>query len=194
MEEAKQLAIASGASPDSITIQSEYISERSLLRATATGNLNFDISTKNRKEIDYNKARLLASELFGVDQGINTVFNMKNYFVFSCKIEKKKLFFKPTIKKSVLVLDKYGQIRLSIDNAIVLVGRPELVSDRIDALIRQLTTKGSISENLAPQVHILDDIKITDFSSLTAPEIVVRAVKNELKKATTSDVAAIIKL
>jgi hypothetical protein len=43
-------------------------------------------------------------------------------------------------------------------------------------------------------VHILDGVKLMDFSSLTAPEHVSKAVRDELKKAATKEVAAIVRL
>ncbi|MGI0024576.1 MAG: hypothetical protein ACREA4_05460, partial [Nitrososphaera sp.] len=48
--------------------------------------------------------------------------------------------------------------------------------------------------DLSPQVHILDGVKLMDFSSLTAPEHVSKAVRAELRKAASRDVAAIVKL
>jgi hypothetical protein len=43
-------------------------------------------------------------------------------------------------------------------------------------------------------VHILDGVKLMDFSSLSAPEHVSKAVRDELSKATTENVAAIIRI
>jgi hypothetical protein len=194
MEEAKDRAIASGASSDSITVQSEYLSERSLLRATAIGNIALDIGTKNTEEIDDSKAKIIAAELFGTNKGVDHIFRMKKYYIFGCETEKKNWFFKSRKRKSVVVLDKYGRIRLSIDNALVFIGSPELVSCKIDDLLNGFDQKISKSQDLAPQIHLLDDMKIVDFSSLTSPESVSKAVKNELEKVTTNNVAAIVKI
>jgi N-methylhydantoinase A len=194
MEEAKDRAITRGASSDSITVQSEYISERSLLRATAIGNIALDIGTRNIEEIDDAKAKIIATELFGTNKGVDHIFRMKKYYILGCEIEKKNWFFKSRKKKSVVVLDKYGRIRLSIDNALVFNGSPELVSCKIDDLLNGFNKKISKSQDLAPQIHLLDDMKIVDFSSLTSPESVSKAVKNELKKVTTNNVAAIVKI
>ncbi|HZE78350.1 MAG TPA: hydantoinase/oxoprolinase family protein [Nitrososphaeraceae archaeon] len=194
MEEAKDRAIARGASSESVTVQSEYVSERSLLRATAIGNITLDIGTKNIEEIDDAKAKIIATELFGINEGVDHIFRMKKYYIFGCEIEKKNWFFKSRKKKSVVVLDKYGRTRLSIDNALVINGSPEMVSRKIDDLLNGFDQKISKSQDLAPQIHLLDDMKIVDFSSLTSPESVSKAVKNELKKVTTNNVAAIVKI
>ncbi len=117
---------------------------------------------------------------------------MENYHVFACEIYKRKLFLKSR-KQSVLVLDKFGRVRLSIENAVIFNGTPKEVADEIDFLL--LRSNGNPSSNdLAPQVHILDGVKIVDFSSLIAPEQVSRAVRYELENVSNQQVTAIIKL
>jgi hypothetical protein len=189
-EEVKKAALDRGAMPESITIQSEYVSERSVLRVTAMGNVSLDIGTANAQEINDSDAHVLACELFGVNEGVQRIFDMKNYHVFACEMSRKKLFLKSK-KQPVLVLDKYGRVRLSVDNAAIFNGAPDDVADRVDELLRDHRDSG---KDLAPQVHILDGVKLMDFSSLTAPEHVSKAVRDELKKAAATDVAAIVRI
>ncbi|HEY1249282.1 MAG TPA: hydantoinase/oxoprolinase family protein [Nitrososphaera sp.] len=189
-EKVKKAALDRGAMPESITIQSEYISERSVVRVTAMGNVSLDIGTTNAKEIKEEEAYVLACELFGINNGVKRVFDMKNYHIFACEMSKKTLFLKSK-KQPVLVLDKYGRVRLSIENAAVFIGSPDQVAEKVETLLRNHADSG---KDLAPQVHILDDVKLMDFSSLTALEQVSKAVRDELKTATTKDVAAIIRV
>lgn len=189
-EQARKVALERGALPESLTIQSQYVSERSILRVTATGNVSLDIGTTNAQEIDEHEAHVLACELFGIAEGVQRIFDMKNYHIFACEMSKKKLFLKAR-KQPVLILDRYGRVRLSVDNAAIFNGSPEEVADKVDALLHK---NGSDSGDLAPQVHILDGVRLMDFSSLTSPEHVAKAVRDELKKASTSQVAAIVKL
>lgn len=91
----------------------------------------------------------------------------------------------------MLVLDKDCRVRLSIENASIFTGSSEEVSDRIKNLLKQHANSG---KDLAPQVHILDGIKLMDFSSLTAQEHFSRAVHDDLKKANTKNVAAIVRV
>ena len=189
-EQVKKRTLDRGALPESITIQSEFISERSLLRVTAMGNVSLDIGTTNAQEINEEEAHVLACELFGINEGVQRVFDMKNYHIFACEMSRKKLFLKSR-KQPVLVLDKYGRVRLSVQNAAIFNGSPEQVADRVDSFLKQHRNGGN---ELAPQVHILDGVKLMDFSSLTAPEHVSKAVRDELKKAATKEVAAIVRL
>ena len=154
------------------------------------GNVSLDIGTTNAQELSDQEAHVLACELFGITQGVQRIFDMKNYHIFACEVNKKRLFLKAR-KQPVLVLDKYGRVRLSVDNAAIINGSPDEVADSIDSLLHK---HGSDSSDLAPQVHILDGVKLMDFSSLTAPEHVSKAVRDELKKASVAQVAAIVKL
>jgi N-methylhydantoinase A len=190
-EQVKMAALERGAMPESITIQSEYISERSVMRVTAMGNVSLDIGTTNAQVLKKEEAHILACELFGISEGVKRILDTDSYHIFACEINKKILFLKSKKQQQVLVLDKYGRVRLSIENASIFTGSPEDVSDRIKNLLKQHANSG---KDLAPQVHILDGIKLMDFSSLTAQERISKAVHDELKKANTKNVAAIVRV
>jgi N-methylhydantoinase A len=190
VNEVKEAAIERGAHPESLSLQSSYISERSLLRATASGNISLDISSSKKREINEEEARILACELFGMSEGVNRIFDMENYHVFACEINKRKLFLRSK-KRPVLVFDKYGRVRLSVDNATVLNGTPNEVLEKLHILLESEKRVDKYSD-FAPQIHILDGSKIVDFSSLTAREQILQAIKDELRSTTTEQVAAVI--
>jgi N-methylhydantoinase A/oxoprolinase/acetone carboxylase beta subunit len=124
-EQVKKAALERGAMPESITIQSEFISERSIMRVTAMGNVSLDIGTTNAQEIKKEEAHVLACELFGIREGVKRILDTDNYHIFACEINKKMLFLKSKKQLQVLVLDKYGRVRLSIENASIFTGSPE---------------------------------------------------------------------
>jgi N-methylhydantoinase A/oxoprolinase/acetone carboxylase beta subunit len=190
-EQVRKAALERGALPESITIQSEYISERSVIRVTAMGNVSLDMGTANAQEIKREEAHDLACELFGINEGVRCILDTDNYHIFACEMNKKMLFLKSKKQQQVLVLDKYGRVRLSVENASIFTGSPEQVADRIKSLLKQHARSG---KDLAPQVHILDGVKLMDFSSLTAQEHISKAVHDELKKTTTQNVAAIVRV
>src|SRR4029079_11235231 len=123
IQEVEQIAISKGALPESISTQSEYINEKSLLRVTVYGNMNLDVGSNDRKEIDDEEAEILACELFGINEGVQRIYDMKDYYIFACEIHKKKLFLKSK-KQPVLVLDKYGHVKISVENADIYSGSP----------------------------------------------------------------------
>jgi hypothetical protein len=191
-DEVKQSALNRGVSPESLVIESQFISERSVLRAIATGNVNLDIGSSNSEVIDEEQARILACELFGINQGLQKLYDMKNYHVFACEINKKKLFLKSK-RRPALVLDNHGRVKLSIDNASIINGSPGEVASKIDTMLNQ-SEESNNNVNLAPQVHLLDGTKIVDFSSLTSRDHVSKAIRDELEKSTSAEIVAIIKI
>jgi N-methylhydantoinase A len=191
MRMVKDAAIVRGAIPESLSLQSSYIPERSVLRATASGNISLDIGSSRSKEIDEEEARTLACERFGVSEGVNRIQNMQNYHVFVCEVIKKKMFLRSR-KRAVLVFDKYGRVRLSADNATILSGTPEEVLESLHYLLNQSEMRIRNSSGLAPQIQILDGSKIVDFSSLTARDHVLQAIRDELSSTATERVAAVV--
>ena len=192
VNEVKEAALQRGAHPESLSLQSSYISERSLLRATASGNISLDIGSSKKREISEEEARILACELFGMSEGVNRIFDMENYHVFACEINKRKLFLRSK-KRPILVFDKYGRVRLSVDNATVLNGTPNEVLEKLHILLESEKQVDKYND-FTPQIHILDGSKIVDFSSLTAREQILQAIKDELRSTTTEQVAAVIRI
>jgi N-methylhydantoinase A/oxoprolinase/acetone carboxylase beta subunit len=185
IQEVEKIAISKGALPESISTQSEYINEKSLLRVTVYGNMKLDVGTNDTKEIDDEEAEVLACELFGINEGVHRIFDMKDYYIFACEIHKKKLFLKSK-KQPVLVLDKYGHVKVSIENADIYSGNPREMKQKIQSLIND--------HELAPQIHIVDGKRILDFSSLSSTAHVLKAVTEELNKTVNNQVTIIIKV
>ncbi len=191
IQEVEKNAISKGALPESISTQSEYINEKSLLRVTVYGNMKLDLGTaQDTKEIDDEEAEVLACELFGINEGVHRIFDMKDYYIFACEIHKKKLFLKSK-KQPVLVLDKYGHVRISIENADIYSGNPKEMKEKIQSVIKD----HDLSKNeLAPQIHIVDGKRILDFSSLSSTAHVLKAVTEELDKTVNNQVTIIINI
>jgi len=191
IHEVEKIAISKGALPESITTQSEYISEKSILRVTVNGNMKLDVSAKDAKEIDDEEAEVLACELFGINEGVHRIFNMKDYYIFACELHKKKLFLKSK-KQPVLVLDKFGHVRVSIENADIYSGSPQEMKEKIKSLVNR--DGGFSKDDLAPQIHIVDGKRILDFSSLSSTAHVLKAVTDELDRTVNNQVTIIIKV
>ncbi len=230
MDEVKDLALAKGALPESITIQSEYVSDRSVLRVTATGNMSLDIGTANSREISNNEAEDIAKKLLGTASGPNsrdpgdgirdvTVkridFNVKNYHIYECEKKVKTLFgyISRSQKKqiSILILDKFGRVRLSLSGVkiikgtkldvltdlLTLLGSPLGPSEGHDSIKKDKfhhsrNTKGK-HWDLPPQIHLLDDIRLIDFSNLTSSDNLSKVIRDEVQKSSSKHILAVIK-
>ncbi|MGB9168052.1 MAG: hydantoinase/oxoprolinase family protein [Nitrososphaeraceae archaeon] len=188
IDEIKKRALERGAAPESISIQTEYINERSLLRATASGNVELDIGKNNKRELNFAEVENIAIKVLGSNE-VKQILNMKNYYGFTCEIIKKNFFVKVR-RTPIVILDKLGRIRLMLENAEIINGTRDLKSN-IESLVYKFSNKNK--DDLAPQIHILDDVKIIDFSSLSSPDHLIEAIKKEFDKLTVEAVTIIIK-
>ena len=104
---------------------------------------------------------------------ITSAFETDHYFVFSGNITTKKLMLKKN-KQSVIVIDKYGREKLNLGNAKIIDGD---VSDIVSGIDKSLSSDADI----APQVYLLNELKLVDFSGLTSKSHIIDAVKKELE-------------
>ena len=177
------MLVDKGAVPESVVINSEYISEKSLLRVSAIGNVELD-STDNSKNIfTLNDAKKRASEIIEISEDlIDLSFETDHYFVLTGHIEIKKLFSKKN-QHHILVLDRYGKPKLSLKNGKLFQGGKLSVMEDLDDFLE------SRHSEIAPKVYLLNDLKLVDYSSLTSASHILDGVREELSD---SDRAAIL--
>ncbi|HKR73639.1 MAG TPA: hydantoinase/oxoprolinase family protein [Candidatus Nitrosocosmicus sp.] len=185
--EIKEEAMRKNASPDSLSVQSEYVSDRSILRVTAIGNVTLDLNNNGSKELSEEELFGIAKDLFQYHGNVSLEHKLGNYYIYTNSYKHKKLFFN-TNKQSILVLDKYGRVRLSLDNGRLIPHSSTMLISDLPSII----SKFSNNSDLSPTVHLLDGFQLLDFSSLNANEQVIQAITEQLNKI-NSDVLLIIK-
>ena len=180
------MMIDRGAVPESIVINSEYVSEKSLLRVSATGNVELD-STENAKNVfTLAEALVRASEMMEISKDlVELSFETDHYFVFTGHVSEKKLFSKKN-RHHILVLDRFGRQKLSIKNGKIFQGGKISILEELDDFLE------SRSNEIAPQIYLLNNLKLVDFSSLTSASHILNAVQQELDN--TEKAAIIVEL
>ena len=178
-----QIMIDRGAVPESIVINSEYIAEKSLLRVSATGNVEMDSADNAKNVFTLDEAKNRASDTMELSSDlVDLTFETDHYFVFTGHVSEKKLFSKKN-RHHVLVLDRFGRQKLSIPNAKIFQGGKISILEELDDFLE------SRNNDIAPQVYLLNNLKLIDFSSLTSISHILNAVQGELD---SSEKAAII--
>lgn len=185
--EVKDEAIRKNASPDSLSVQSEYVNDRSILRVTAIGNVTLDLNNIGSRELKQEELMETAKNLFRNSGDITLVYKLGNYCIFTNTYQQKKLLFKIK-KQSILVLDKFGRVRLSLDNGKLIHDFSTKMSTNLPSIISRFSS----DSDLSPNVHLVDGFQLLDFSSLNANGQVVQAIREQLDKV-NSDVLLIIK-
>ena len=173
------IMIEKGSTPESISVDSVYIPEKSLLRVTAFGNVELDNRLTAKNIFSKDEAMDRATDISDIPKDkINLEFETDHYFVFSGTITTKKLMMKKS-KKPVIVIDKYGREKLSFGNAKIIDGD---VSDIVSGLDKSLSSDSDI----APQVYLLNELKLIDFSGLTSKSHIIDAISKELKSVSNA--------
>ena len=168
------IMIEKGSTPESISVDSIYIPEKSLLRVTAFGNVELDNRLTAKNIFSQDEALQRAVEITEIPkENINLTFQTDHYFVFTGNVTTKKLIMKKN-KQSVIVIDKYGREKLRLKNSKIIEADS---SDSISNLDKSLSSTGDI----APQVYLLNELKLIDFSGLTSKSHIIDAVKKELE-------------
>ena len=168
------IMIEKGSTPESISVDSIYIPEKSLLRVTAFGNVELDNRLTAKNIFSQDEALQRAVEITEIPkENINLTFQTDHYFVFTGNVTTKKLIMKKN-KQSVIVIDKYGREKLSLKNSKIIEANS---SDSTSNLDKSLSSTGDI----APQVYFLNELKLIDFSGLTSKSHIIDAVKKELE-------------
>ena len=144
------------------------------MRVTAFGNVELDNRLTAKNIFSQDEALQRAVEITDIPkENINLTFQTDHYFVFTGNVTTKKLIMKKK-KQSVIIIDKYGREKLSLKNSKIIEANS---SDSISNLDKSLSSTGDI----APQVYLLNELKLIDFSGLTSKSHIIDAVKKELE-------------
>jgi N-methylhydantoinase A/oxoprolinase/acetone carboxylase beta subunit len=177
------IMVDKGAMPESIVINSEYIPEKSTLRLTAIGNVELNSSDTVKNVFTLDEARLRASEIINISENlVELSFETDHYFVFTGHIEVKRLLSKKN-KHHILVLDRYGRMKLSIKNGKIFQGGKISIIEELDDFLE------SKNSDIAPRIYLLNDMKLIDYSGLTSPSHIINAVKQELGDSKSAIIA-----
>ncbi|GKS67616.1 hydantoinase [Nitrosarchaeum sp.] len=177
------ILVDKGAIPESIMINSEFVSDKSTLRVTAVGNVELDSAETSKNIFTLQDAKKRTSEIIGIPENlIEMSYETDHYFVFAGHIEVKKIFSKKT-QHHVLILDRYGKPKLSIKNAKIIQGGKISVLEELHEYL------GSKHSEIAPKIYLLNDLKLVDYSSFINSSDIVNAIEGDLNG---SEKAAII--
>ena len=171
------MMIDRGAVPESIVINSEYISEKSLLRISATGNVELDSSDNAKNVFTLDEALSRASEIMEISKElVELSYETDYYFVFTGHVSEKKLFSKKN-RHHILVIYRFGRQKLSIKNGRIFQGGRISILEELDDFME------SRSSDIAPQVYVLNNLKLIDLSGLTSASHIINSVQEELSGA-----------
>ena len=180
------IMVDKGATPESIVIDSQYIPEKSLLRVTAIGNVELDSIDTTKNVFTLQEAKTRASEILQISEElIDLSFESDHYVIFYGHVAEKRFFSKKN-RHPILALDRFGKMKMSLKNGKIFQGGKFSILEELDDFLE------SRNNDVAPQVYLVNDFKLIDYSSLTSPSHILNAVREELNE--NERVAIIVQL
>ena len=168
------IMVENGATPESIVIDSKYIPEKSLLRVTAIGNVELDSVDTAKSVFTLQEAKTRTSEILQISEElIDLSFESDHYLIFNGHIAEKHFFSKKN-RHPILVLDRFGKMKMSLKNGKIFQGGKISILEELDDFLE------SRNNDVAPQVYLVNDFKLIDYSSLTSSSHILNAVRQEL--------------
>ncbi len=168
------IMVDKGAIPESIVIDSMYIPEKSLLRVTAIGNVELDSVDTAKNVFTLQEAKTRASEILQISEElIDLSFESDHYVVFYGHVAEKRFFSKKN-RHPILTLDRFGKMKMSLNNGKIFQGGKISILEELDDFLE------SRNNDVAPQVYLVNDFKLIDYSSLTSSSHILNAVREEL--------------
>ena len=145
--------------------------------------MELDSAETSKNVFTLDDARIRAGEIIGISEDlIDLSYETDHYIVFTGHVEVKKLFSKKN-RHFILVLDRYGKPKLSLENGRIIQGGRISVIEELDEFLE------SRRSEIAPKVFCLNDLKLSDYSSLTSSSKIMDAIRLDLEK---SERAAVI--
>lgn len=182
-KEAQDAVAKMGADPDTIEVQIEVDSQKNILRAAATGSIEFrshDVLKKNATE---KEKRISAAKSIGVDADkVSLVASTDGLFVYS-GISERKGFLNIFNRKvpALRIIDERGTVKLQISKGNTLETTGENVYTDITKVINKLKTYGDAGISI-PSLFILLSRKIIDLSHIMDEEQIKTITSIELKR------------
>ena len=163
-----------GAVPESITIESSYMREKSILRVTATGNVDYIQGDARPDLLGIQECMERAAGVMGADPDSTRLsFESDHYMVFEGDVTEGRIFGKRK-RRCVVILDRFGRTKVMMHKGEVIKGDARELRERVCGMLR------ARQHDIAPQVYLVNDLTVMDFSGLTSPVHVADAISKEI--------------
>ena len=181
--EVKGALVAKGAVPESVSVDSTYMPDKAILRVTATGNMEMEGSRAANgtahtgwggRVFTPDESKRRASEVMETEpEHVTLEFESEHHAVFAGRISVKRLFSRKS-RQHMVVLDRFGRIKIKVDNGRMFLGDGARIAEDLDGFLK------SRHSDIAPQIHLVDDSGLMDFSGLTSASHILGAVRDQL--------------
>ena len=107
---------------------------------------------------------------------VDLAFESDSHLVFTGRARKRRVLG-TRVKRRVLVLDRYGRAKLSLEDAVVLQGGRNSVLEELGEISSRRASP------VAARTYLLDDMRLVDYSAVTDAAKIAEAIRSEIGDA-----------
>jgi hypothetical protein len=191
--EAKDAVIKIGALPESVEVQVEVDTRRSLVRATAFGTTELKQSSETENLSGIEGAREAAARSLKTDENeVDLAAETDGFFVFEREIVRPRFFgLFVQRRRAVRIVNKTGVVRLQRNHAEITATTVEQSARELESIINRLTDFGDAGRAL-PDIHLLTGTRIVNLSGLAEVEQVLALAATELENSAPEEKIVIV--
>lgn len=178
--EAEKAVVAMGADPATVEVSVEVDAQRNLVRATATGSVEFVARDVLAADVGEEERVRTLREASPRDEGHEPLGRTDFYHVYRSHREERHLFGLLRRKRETLwVTDGRGSVRLQVPGGIFHADTGARALAALQGLLERHTSYGDAGA-LIPALHVVAGRKVTDLGSLATAEQVLALAREEL--------------
>lgn len=191
--EASEAVVKIGAVPESVEVQIEVDTRRSIVRATAFGTTELKKEDGTAQTSGLEGAKIAAARSLKTEaETIVLAAEVAGFYVFTREVLTKTFFGLFTNRRlAVRVLDKTGVVRLQRGNAEIHKTDVENITRDLENVINKLTDFGDAGRAL-PDIHLLVGARLVNLSGLAELEQVSALAQTELENLTADEKIVIV--
>jgi hypothetical protein len=168
--EAEEAAVAAGASPSSLQVESEAVPHKNALRVVATGAVALDSHAGASATLDEHRARTVATSKLGDD--VELITSDDFYAVYAAGAGRERSF---------VIVDRFGSIAATGEGQILSGPPNEMAALVEESMPRHVRHYGPVG--VAPALRVLRGSKLIDLSLVSSPDKALAAVLDECASA-----------
>jgi hypothetical protein len=178
--EAEQAVIKMGADPSSVQVNVEVDAQRNLVRATATGSVEFVAGNPMEQQVSEEDRLTTLKEASPREESHVLKGHTDTYFVYESERTEKVFFGIMKRKKSTLwITDGRGSVKLQIPGGSLRQSPASDLFRQLEQVLKDYTQYGDAGA-LIPPVHVLAGRKMVDLTALQSSEQVIGLAQQEL--------------
>ncbi len=191
--EASEAVVKIGAVPESVEVQIEVDTRRSIVRATAFGTTELKKNDESANVGGIENAKIAAARSLKTNAAnVFLTTETGGFYIFTQEIATKSFFGLFTNRRlAVRVLDKTGVVRLQRSRAEIHETTVDNIARELEKIISKLTDFGDAGRAL-PDIHLLVGTRIVNLSGLAELEQVVALAQTELENLAADEPIVII--